>query len=56
MLVAVNDLIMAATELDKAVLIDRTVVCQGPADEVLRADHVARAFSVDAHTAQGMVA
>lgn len=55
-LVAVHDLRMAATAFDQAVLIDRTVVCQGPADEVLRADHVARAFSVDAHTAQGMVA
>lgn len=55
-LVAVHDLRMAATAFDQAVLIDRTVVCQGPADEVLRADHVAQAFSVDAHTAQGMVA
>ena len=55
-LVAVHDLRMAATAFDQAVLIDRTVVCQGPADEVLRADQVARAFSVDAHTAQGMVA
>lgn len=55
-LVAVHDLRMAATAFGQAVLIDRTVVCQGPADEVLRADHVAQAFSVDAHTAQGMVA
>jgi len=46
-LVAVHDLRMAAQSFDRAVLLDRTVVCQGPAREVIAVDHVARPFYVD---------
>lgn len=56
MLVAVHDLRMAAREFDQAILLDRSVVCQGSAREVLAADHVAQAFSVDRGTAHEMVA
>ncbi len=55
-LAAVHDLRMAARSFDHAVLLDRTVVCQGPAREVLAIDHVARAFYVNQDIAREMVA
>ncbi|OFK24857.1 metal ABC transporter ATP-binding protein [Olsenella sp. HMSC062G07] len=55
-LAAVHDLRMAATSFDEAALLDRTVICQGPARQALSPAAIERAFGVDARFATGMVA